>query len=282
MRSKMTTLLLLCLLLSLSGCNYNNQTVNNKNVIEETPSEFAETLTLEEVEDVLTTSGIQLSSCSNDSLPVFNDVEPAAFNIAGSDDILLIYVFNSIAERLEAMGDFTHEKQQDLFGQFSLIHKAKNTAIIHIINAAPDKYDDFIEASQRIGPIQKTVWEKLNELEKLTFTGAGEFWEARYVVEYYSHRYKTLNNSANYDHWSETRFSLRPKFEVPNDLEISYTYGTTSSSGSGKTTIRGNEFHKLGGSGGNGSIPLETFVYTVTVEWEGQKEVFEMTNIAEN
>ncbi|MFC3748637.1 hypothetical protein [Paenibacillus sp. GCM10012306] len=112
-----------------------------------------------------------------------------------------------------------------------------------------------------------------------TFKGEGKQWAAEYVQKASTTLTERKNERPQYSSSNERIFQLKYKgkqTDLGDIKELKYSYkGTT---GEGSSTIEGPvHFADLkSGSVSNGSIEQEDAVIQVEVEWDGQKEQFEL------
>jgi len=229
-------------------------------------------LTLEAVVQTFEKEGVPLEEDTSTSPEEFrlNAVEPAIFRMGGTQERLLIYIFDS--------PDDIEEFFYDFFGweQFTALN-----ALIQYIPAenpeSRDNYRNFFKTSKTISTI---VFDKLNDGKRVVYKGEGENWEAAVKLQYYHHWMIDKRGTNHYSNCHMQSYDLHYKnLDIKKVGEVSVKFeGNGHSSECTGGTLDHNGHLNAGGGGSNGYLGVEPReeIYHVTVKWNGKEEKFDL------
>lgn len=207
-----------------------------------------------------------------------NGVVPACYKIAGCEDQVLIYAYEDFDSRKDAARKWEEKEAADGVGGFisfdePTLYGAKNILIIYIAGNKEPGLEDV----ERAGKIRQLVFYKLNNAQKIVFTGEGQYWQAQYTVDYYDNWMRSQEGRLEYDQYHFSKPALTYKNgDLPTGTEVNYNFESPEGRSSGNFEWPGNNSRVLGTGGGNGAFPRETATINVTVKWNGQEETFEL------
>jgi len=175
-------------MMALSGCSQTsvpdekaNQSVSPT---ETADSSFKYTvlLSLIEVKTALALEGLQLSNDQEASPTDYqiNNVKPAVYIVNQSDQVLLVYVFKSIADRKDVcwdgeLGLITPPQFLQKENYFARSYIARNVLIIEMLDVS--MRHSIPEIEQVLKPLQNAVL-SLNGSQEAVFADKGTCWDA--------------------------------------------------------------------------------------------------------
>ena len=115
--------------------------------------------------------------------------------------------------------------------------------------------------------------------DTLTFVGESQHWKAQLIQKAEESSQKdTYNNSAS------RKLTLQYKGNNSGVGQVKYSYKTTVGNGSGESTLDSNGYLLATGITGGKNIALlkEDEIIKVSVEWNGNKEQFELRLLNSN
>jgi hypothetical protein len=275
---KKVLIILFLMMIALSGCSSPTVPKENAQPTDKQDSLFsyAKPLTLEEVKNAIILEGLQLSENQEEDSNEYaiDNVSPAIYTTKPNNNILMIYIYDSIALRTEAcrrgeMGNDALSQLPEKENWFTKAYTAKNVLIVNMCD---------IENFQS----NATVWrslgaaaDSLNDIKELVFTDKGSYWDANLVINYYQHWYKDKKDVNNLDKYAKKQWHVKYLGSDPESVHlVKYEYTSNfGSGGSGTVSMKkiGNDYFLDMGSGGN-SIPVKDEVYTLTIQWGDKKE----------
>jgi len=124
------------------------------------------------------------------------------------------------------------------------------------------------------------TFKELNESKKIKFEGKGKLWEGFALQEYYEHFYNDGEHNKLYCdsyHYETGEFKYLGE-DIENISDVKCEIKIRSSGDSGMTLNKkiGDGIIDLGKSGTNGLRTREDEIYTVTIEWKGKTETFDL------
>ncbi|HHW40521.1 MAG TPA: hypothetical protein GXX19_05095 [Syntrophomonadaceae bacterium] len=207
-------------------------------------------------------------------------VRPALFKIANTEDSLFVYIFKSIEDRKKVYDGpgydpaGRNEVVRSLFSRYSpfpRLHEARNVLVVY----TPEEIPMNDAENQIFRKVADAVFTGLNNGRTLIFKGSGTHWEAQLIYRYYEYWWKDSGGRWQYENWQTEHPVLKYKGKDLEDVgEISYTCMAPSGGMSGHTTLDQNGYAITGSGGSNVALTRKDDIYTVTVEWNGQKETF--------
>lgn len=218
--------------------------------------------------------GIYLTKTSDPEVVEINEVKPTTYFINDSENKLIIYHYDSIAERNVAT-DIWRTSRRDQENSFygGQHYEAKNL----LFAMKPIDNDKMtIEDLKSLGQVEDIIFEKLNDTQELVFTGRSDNWEVKTVVKYYEYFYSKEDGTLSYDSYHNEYSELKYLGEdVESVVEISYTerFPGGGCSGTGhRLTSDGTV--RIGLGGGNGSFPRADSELHFTIQWNDKEETF--------
>jgi|GEM_PF-1264372 len=244
-------------------------------------------LSLIEVKTALILEGLQLSDNKEISPTDYqiNNVKPAVYTINQSDQVLLIYIFKSIAERMEVcwdgyLGFFPPPQFPQKENYLNRSYVAGNVLIIDMVDVS--RMQSITEIEQVLKPLRKVVL-SLNGSHEAVFADKGTNWDASYIVNYYEHWYKDDKGLAHVDQYSNGKWVVKYIGPDPQFVhDIRYECKTPGRSGSGNRNFLkiGEDYYlRIGNDEGN-SIPDKDSVITITIQWDGKEESLNLKMIS--
>ena len=244
------SIIAVCLIL-LTGCI---SLTNSKSGVQD--NDYVSLLSLNEVIKAFEEEGLKLSRSDEPSpLELKTDTKAQSFTINDNEGTLFIYVFNSMEEGREfPKNEFAH------------IYRAKNVGIVYL----PDEH--------RIHNIGAVVFEKLNDLETITFEDEGTYWKARFVSKQYEHMWKDDTGLLEYERYSLQIPAIAYKGDIHEIESIEYAYKHSGGAGSGTSSLKEKEdgYIHLGSGGGTGVMRADE-VITFTIKWNGKEETLALS-----
>lgn len=228
-------------------------------------------LTLESVVQTFEREGVPLEKDTSTSPEKYrlNGVEPTIFWMGGTQERLLIYIFDSLDDT-EEFWDFLGLEQ----------FTALNALIKYIPAQQPESRDDYRNYIKTSKTISTIVFDKLNEGKRVVYKGEGENWEATVKLQYYQHWMTDengINHYSNYHMQSHDLHYKKPDIKEVGEVSVKFE-GSGHSFEATDTTLDHNGYLNAGSSGSSGYLgakPREE-IYHVTVEWNGKEEKFDL------
>lgn len=209
----------------------------------------------------------------------------------GRDNLLFIYTFESFKERQQTR---EHELAE-MLGQklnpeglkqknkifYVQPYRAKNILLAYALpftNNIGEQENNQI-ASNDLERMNQIIFSELNDGRELIFTGQGQNWAAKVTLRYYENWWTDQENKMHYESWHTEQHELTFKGKTREDGHLEVSFNSNSGSAKSSRDISAQAMTRvirLGSSGGNGAMPRENDVYEVTVDFNGQKETFEL------
>jgi hypothetical protein len=230
-------------------------------------------LSVKQVVTYFAQAGLELKRDKSNPLisEEINGVKPVSFTIDKSEDQMLIYEYDDFKSRVDAARKWGEKGAEE-----GAIYSAKNILMIYVLGSDEPSIEDV----NRVAKVKEVVFNKLNNAQKIVFTGEGQYWQARMTVDYYENWFRKKDGSLNswdYDQYHFTNAELIYQgIDVSKLDEITYKFDSPSGGQGGTVKWCEDNLKHLGGSGGNGALPRKEQIYTVTVNWNGQLETFEL------
>lgn len=286
---------LFVLALAVSGCS--NQRVPDENPSPVGPGagtsatgiQFDKPLTIEDVRLAFEQGDLTLIE-NKESKPAdcgINTVIPTIFSVKDSNQVLYVYVFADIAERIKVVWEGGHltKYSPPAFvtvpeGYLSDTFTVRNVLIVDLLDVrnASSIPPDEIQVTKAIG----NAVNSLNNSQTMVFAAQSQHWDAQYLVEYYQHWYKDSSGMARADLYSLGKWSV--KFIGPNPesiQSIKHSYKTPTGGGNGHSKVQkdGDYYYLRLGENGSEGYPISNGVYTLTITWDGQEETLDLKPI---
>jgi len=271
-------------ILALSGCAQPSA-INEKAKHSVSPSGtvdyplYTAPLLLIDVKTALILEGLQLSDNKEISPTDYqiNNVKPAVYKINRSDQVLLIYIFKSIADRKEvswdgSIGYFPPTQFPQNENYLTRSYNARNVLIIDMLDVS--MMHSIPEIEQVLRPVRKAVL-ALNDTQEVVIADKGTYWDARYVVDYYQHWYKDDKGLTRLDQYSNGKWEVNYIGADQQSIhDITYEYKTPGRGGGGDGIIEkiGEDYYLRIGSDAGDIIPDKDSVCTLTIKWDGKEE----------
>jgi len=297
---------LLVLAFVLSGCSFPGAAKNDSKqagpALENSESNFQyiEPLTLDDLKRAFSQEGLILTENGaigrNEYL--LSNITPAFFSINASEQNLLIYIFDSIADRKQIPYVYTYEDhaaQTPVFGQVGdpivlptqfdnlpagIIARsfvARNVLIIDMIDLS--HMDNVMSNEDQVFKNLRKVVSFLNKSQTITFEASSKNWDADYAVEYYQHWYKDNAGLTQIDQSAIGKWSVKYIGANPESIkDIRYSYKTPARGGNGDGIFeKDGDFYCLRlDAGGDDAIPNKDGVYTLTITSDGHEETLDL------
>jgi len=251
---------------------------------------YTKPLTLAQVTTAMALAGLPL--CKNqEGVPddyAINDVTPAIYTIKQDNNILMIYIYESIALRKEAcdnLGGFrvVSNKLPQKENWHTVAYAAKNALIIDMFNMKA--YQSDPAAFEKFLKYIRTAADSLNDTEELVFQDKGSCWDATLTVSYYQNRYRDQDGSINTDQYANEKWNIKYLGSKPESVHH-VKYACKSRCGGSSATVPmkkvGKDYYLDMFGFGSSSIPYKENVYTLTIQWDGKKETLYLKNYEPN
>lgn len=245
----------------------------------EDDGDFAELLTLDETIQALSDQGLGLSPLAVKAGKTFaiRGLEPEVFAIEGTDAEIFVYVFLSIEERRKAVtrpalfpDDFPEGFRRQ--GSFAHAFPAKNTLIVYF---DPEMTHEESREQPSLSKTAEAFWQ-LNHGQKMAFKGRSANWEGELELRYYANLWKDGSGRIRDDNYSAQKGLLRYTGNKPGEVGmVTYKVDRGSGESGGRCTLKDDGTIPLF-STGSGFIPSKDDCYSVTIEWNGNLETFEL------
>lgn len=295
---KKLLIILFIIMMVLSGCTSPGAQKENakQNVSSDHKADsnfnFAKPLTLAQVITAMMLEGLPFSQNREENPDDYaiNGVSPAIYTIKQNDNILMIYIFESIALRQEACGDtegagyWVADKLPQKDDWLTVAYTAKNALIIDRVNI--EKYQSDI--AKILTPL-RTAADSLNGTEEMVFADKSSHWDANLTIKYYQYWYKDNRDAIHICQRSNEKWLVKylgPDPESVHNLKYKYTLlnggGSGNIYGPGILHKIGKDYYlQLGNSQSNG-IPDKDDVYTLAIQWDDQKETLHLKSIKQD
>jgi len=288
---KKVAIILVILMMALSGCKSPWKSAENRpKVSSETATDsafgYTKPLTLENVKKTFAANGVELNTEQKENGGAYKigNAVPNVYTIEPNNTILLVYIYQSIAQRKEAFQSEGHIWDSSQLPQaenlLSRAYPAKNVVIVYMLN--PAKFQSNPAGFEQTAKSIDAAVYSLNQGQQLVFADKGEYWDASYTVKYYQHWYKDKTGTTNVVQNSSGTWSVKYLGADPESIrQIKYEYqvwGNSKGSINGPGILQkiGQDYYlRLGNKEGNG-IPDQDDVYTLTIEWDGKKESLQL------
>lgn len=248
-------------------------------------------LSLSEVTQVFDQKGLTLEPFEKEGFKnaVLFGVEPKAYRIQNTEDLVFIYPFSSHGEREKLVGHYWRfdSEMMNIFTPYSQLFQtfaAKNMFIVYcpfvdIETIKPEELPNYPYV-QRSKTISKLVFRDLNGGKTLIFRGEGQYWEVEMVFGYFNQFYKDGRGVLGYHSQYQRNTIARYKGKDPTEVGL-FNFilkGSRSTQTGEGYTLDSDGLVRLGGGGGGGSglVRNNEDTYTFTVEWNGKKEIFDL------
>ncbi|MEN6328620.1 MAG: hypothetical protein ABFD18_20730 [Syntrophomonas sp.] len=266
--------------LVLSGCTPASQPKANTNQ-GESRIKYAECLTLGDIKTALAREDLQLIENKKES-PAYYQLDyamPAIFNIKDSNQILLIYVFHTIADCKEVspyVGSWhipIDIPQKGSYHPFRT-YAVRNVLLIDMLDEI--KPQDIKPMDELLLKALPQLMFSLNDSQKVIYNDRGTYWDAQYIVAYYQNWYKDKRGITQFDQHSKGKWMVKYIGPDPQSIkDLSYEYETLGHGGSG-TDIgplqKVGKNYYFGINNESSSIPDKSSVLTMTIKWDEKEE----------
>lgn len=286
---------LFVLALAVSGCS--NQMVPDKNSNSVGPEagasatgiQFDKPLTLDDVRLAFEQADLTLIE-NKESKPAdygINTVIPTIFSFKDRKQVLYVYVFADIAERIEVVwqgGNLTNYSPPAFVkvpeGYLSDTFTVRNVLIVDLLDVrnASSIPPDEIQVTKAI----RNIVNSLNNSQTMIFAAQSQNWDAQYVIEYYQHWYEDGAGVAHIDLYSLGKWSVKYIGPNPESIRsIKHSYKTPTGGGNGYSVVQkdGDYYYLILGENGSQGYPISNGVYTLTITWDGKEETLDLKPI---
>lgn len=230
---------------------------------------------LETVVNTLAFGGVNLTTDYSKSPETFErrGKEPAVFRIGGSEDNLLIYIYETFTDEEELfINAFSFERIPFI---------SRNALIIYIPSVSPtdqDELDAIVKTANRISGI---VFKYMNHGKEVVYRGESTHWKQKVTRKYYQNWWDDENGKRHYQNYRIDSHELQYRLtDIKNVGPVSYRYKHGGGSGGGTgLTLDKEGYLNAGTSGGNGwlhSNPKDD-VFHVTITWDDKEEELDLT-----
>lgn len=237
------------------------------------------------------------------------DTEPRIYKLAKEDGNLFVYQFTSIGARETEFGKWEEnnrpksgETNSDMFStmwQYDQAYAAKNTVIVFTLSQIPNVEYMTTKLVPMTTNLGKVIFYNLNGGQQIVYQGESEHWQGKIVVNYYNHFWTDDKGALQDDGWNHVQPVLEFKGDPSTIMgEFSFEVQSPVGGGFGGTNsdgFRPNQFDDkensgsyggvrvgMGGISGNGAVPLENSVFTITVKWNNKQETFDLKALPQN
>lgn len=247
--------------------------------------QYDQPLTLDDVRLAFQHAGLTLAD-RQDIEPdnyAINSVIPAVYSISGSGQVICVYVYNDIAERIQVVQHHRLSKYvpPSFFpvpeGYLARTYSTRNVLLVDVLE---------IGGQNDIPPGENQVWKaidaivnSLDDIQQMNFAARSQNWDAEYLIEYYQHWYKDAAGVTHVDRYNTGKWSVLYTGANPESIQnIRYTYKTPGRSGSGDGIFdkEGNDYYLRIGQSGSSSYPVADGVYTLTITWDREEETLNL------
>ncbi len=274
-------------MIALSGCSQasapKEKTNQGVSPTGEADSSFKITpsLSLIQVKTALIMEGLKLNDNQQESSTYYqiNNVKPAVYTINQSDQVLLIYIFRSIADRIKVCWDWdgglallSSSQFLQKENYFTRSYIAGNVLIIQMLDISAMK--SIPEIEQFLKPLKNAVL-SLNGSQEAVFVDKGTYWEASYIDDYYQHWYTDDRGLGHLEQYSNGKWTVKYIGPDPQSIhDIRYEYKTPGRGGSGDGIFEkiGEDYYLRIGNDTDNIIPDKDSIITITIQWAGKSE----------
>lgn len=292
---KRLLIILIIIMMVLSGCtpfDTSNEKGNVSTAYEEdSVFDLAKPFTLAQVTTAMMLGGLPFCENRNENPEdyVINGVRPAIYTIQQNRNILMVYIFDSIALRNEACSDtyglgyWVADELPQKENWLTASYTAKNALIVDRFYI--EAYTSNINFVKALTPLKAAI-DSLNGAKEMLFAGKSNHWDARLIIKYYQYWYEDNRGAIHICQQSNEKWQVKylaPNPESIQDLKYKYTAlggsGSGNAHGSGILHNDGRDYYlPLFGSQSN-KIPDKDDHNTLTIEWEGNKETLQLKMI---
>ncbi len=272
-------------MIALSGCG---QSLRPKENVDQSVSSmktadacflYIEPLSLIDIKTALTLAGLQFSDNKEVSPTAYqiNNITPIVYTLNQSNQVLLVYIFKSIAERKEVcwdgeLGPLTPPQFLQKENYLTRSYTARNVLIIGMRDVS--RMHSISEIEQGLKPLQKVML-SLNKSQEAVFADQGLYWDASYIVDYYQHWYKDDRGLTRLDQYSNGKWVVKyigPDPRSIHDIRYEYKAPGQGGSGDGIFTKIGEDYYLRIGNGAGNIIPDKDSDITMTIQWSDKWE----------
>lgn len=255
----------------ISGCKSNNNSL----------------LTLKNVTGAFEKDGLRLRKDNSLSSSDFEyqGIKPSIFKLDKIQGNLFVYVFKSYDDREQAYSHgSSEEKLSNFLGgdtKWVRFYQARNVLLAVTIPREETRSNpETIIYFQYLQSVDEVVFKRLNNGKEIVFKGEGPQWLSEITLKYYEHWWLDVKGVTQYDsyHMMDPIIVKYKGTDISNIGEVRYEYESTAGIGGSRSgaELGKDGYIRGGGGGGNGAFPREDNIFTMTVEWNGIKETFEL------
>lgn len=237
-------------------------------------------LSLRDVTNALEKEGLRLQkdmSLSPSDYEV-QGIKPIIYKLDTTSCNLFVYVYQSYEDREKAYSHGSSEiKLRSFFGQDSKWCMFYQTRNVFLAAAVPKEVGSSPQILHNLELIKEVVFKRLNDGKQLLFKGEGSYWESEISLKYYEHWWVDNKGVTQYDSYHNSNPMIKYKGTDFSSIgEVRYSYLSRAGSGGSASKLDKDGCIRGSGIGGNGAFEREDDVLTMTVEWDGKKETFEL------
>ncbi|WP_366923098.1 hypothetical protein MFMK1_003590 [Metallumcola ferriviriculae] len=288
---KIVVVMLMLLTVTLYGCGTTSNPVDKGTEIQREEKNVSmiqkdgKILSLEDVVAALEEEGIALSKSNdgnNHSNLVWSGQTPTVYTVAEElRDEIFIYIFDSFESREKAYSGWGviwgRDKRPEFAKRKSAVVRAfpaKNALVVYYLER-PEEYTS--ESGSVFKKFSRALFWKLNEGKEIVFKGEGTHWKGLMSVKYYEHFWKDKAGVIQHESYHFQNGQLKYTGQDSDGVgSVKYKFETELGSSSGTVgKLDKDGIIKSSGSG-NGARPSAEDTYSVTVEWNGQDDVFKL------
>lgn len=200
-------------------------------------------------------------------------IQPEIYRIGDTQDQLLIYVFESFAEREDAVRE--SDKYTNPYDFEHISYNAKNAFIVYMPFKLSQRNEKELEAFGEIrNLISEITFEDLNDGKEIVYKGESDSWQGTVTLKYYQHWWQDGEGANHYDSYHTITPYIKYKMTPTEDIgPISVEYETVGSAGKTTGATLEKDGHvRVGSGGGNGMMPGEDDTFDFTITWNGKEE----------
>ena len=250
-------------------------------------------LSLRDVTTALTAGGFRLEENAGSASATLElgGVSPHAYSVANTQDILYIYVFQTVDDRIRAEdSDGANQLRKSLTtGSFMpSFFPAKNTLLVYTVPFRITDLGQLEIVNRRLQSLREIVFTRLNNGQVLVFRGEGADWKAEVVYRYYEYWWRDSSGMLQYENGDlEHSILIYKGSDLKNAAPIQFKYNFEGSAESfdfgGEDATDKNGFADLGGGSGSGMALLRAGdTIEATIKWNGCKESFALSDVSAN
>ncbi len=289
---KRVLVFLIVLAFVVSGCSGPRTPKENSSQVDPiiessaTGIQYDQPLTLDDVKLAFQQTGLNLAE-NKESKPAdygINTVTPAIFSVKDSNQVIYVYVFANIAERIQAVGEGNNLTIYSPLpfvtvpeGYLSDTVTARNVLIVDLLDVRNASSIPSGE-EQVLKTIRNTV-NSLNNSQRMVFAAQSQSWDAQYVIEYYQHWYEDGAGVAHADQYSVGKWSVKYIGPNPESIQsIKHSYKTPTGGGSGDAIFKkdGDYYYLRLSENSGGGYPVSNGVYSLTITWDGHEDTLDL------